>query len=292
MAVGGDAPVLLHLRGHALAQIVKERREHEAQRVFRATAQLRGLVQREHGVGEHVALGVEFGILLNADGGLQLRKELLQMIHRLKLAEVGRGHVRLEQRLFRLAQNPLHAQVGHVHRRAQRTRLRLDLRAQPGCELRGPEGPQRVLHEGGRADAADDPPVQIRTPSMEVLHLAGEHVLNHGVDGEVPAQAGALRRQEGVNRHVEIGVPLPRAGLRAGHGDVDVAVAQSQHAEAGAPVVDLAQLGQQRAQFIGRDAVDLDVDVLAGDAHQAIAHEAAHVVGASARIRHQRCDVL
>ena len=243
MAVGGDAPVLLHLRGHALAQIVKERGQHEAQRVFRATAQLRGLVQREHGVGEHVALGVESGVLLHADGGLQLRKELLQVIHRLKLAEVDRGLLRLQEGLLRLAQNPLHAQVGHVHRRAQLPRLYFDLRAQTGCELCGPEGTQCVLDEGGGADAADDPPLKILPTAMEVLHLAGEHVLNHGVDGEVPAQTGALRRQKGIHGHVEVGVLFPGAGLGAGHGNVNVAVAQSQHAEARAPVVDLAQTG-------------------------------------------------
>ena len=291
VAVGGDAPVLLHLRSHALAQIVKERREHEAQRVFRATAQLRRLVQGQHGVGEHVALRVEFGVLLNANGGLQLREELLQVIHRLKLAEVDRGLLRLEQRLLRLAQNPLHAQVGHVHRRAQLSRLHFDLRTQPRCELCGPEDAQRVLHEGGGADAADDPLLQILPTAAKVLHLAGEHVLNHGVDGEIPAQAGALRRQGRIHGHVEVGVPVPGAGFRAGHGDVDVAVAQAQHAEAGAPVVDLAQIGQQRAQFGRRYAVDLNVGVLAGHAHQAIAHEAAHVVGASARSRNQRGDV-
>ena len=181
--------------------------------------------------------------------------------------------------------------MGHVHRRAQLPRLYFDLRAQTGCELCGPEGTQCVLDEGGGADAADDPPLQILPTAVEVLHLAGEHVLNHGVDGEVPAQTGALRRQEGIHGHVEVGVLFPGAGLGAGHGNVNVAVAQAQHAEARAPVVDLAQVGQQLAQSSGRDAVDLDVDVLARNAHQAVAHEAAHVIGASARVRHQRGDV-
>ena len=84
---------------------------------------------------------------------------------------------------------------------------------------------------------------------------------------------------------------FPGAGLGAGHGNVNVAVAQAQHAEACAPVIDLAQIGQQRAQSSGRDAVDLDVDVLARDAHQAVADKAAHVIGASARVRHQGGDV-
>ena len=102
VAVGGDAAVLLHLGGHALADVVSQRGEHEGQRPYAPVPQLCGLVQHQHGMLEHVALGVEFGILLKAYSLLHLGEEFLQVVHGLQLAEIDGGPLRLHQGLFRL----------------------------------------------------------------------------------------------------------------------------------------------------------------------------------------------
>ena len=78
------------------------------------------------------------------------------------------------------------------------------------------------------------------------------------------------------------------AALSPGHGYVQIAVAQPEHAKAGTLFQHLAMVGQHLAQLSGRNAVDLDIDVFALDARQSVAHRAAHIINRAAQRRHVR----
>ena len=116
--------------------------------------------------------------------------------------------------------------------------------------------------------------------------LAREHVHEHGVHGKIPAAAGFQRGKSGVHTDVEIRMARARARFAARHGNIEVRVFQRQHAKGRALFKDAPLFGEHRAQTPGRNAIDLDVDVLGIAAQQAVAHIAADKISAPARLRH------
>ena len=143
---------------------------------------------------------------------------------------------------------------------------------------------------------ADDLLLQIGPSAPEIQNFPGEGIQHHGVDGEIPAAGGVFIGKKGIHGHVEIPVAPAGAGFPAGHGDVQIRMPQAQHAEGRAPVVYLAKIGQHFPQLLGSQAVNFQIDVLTGKAHEPVPDVSAHKKGASAGGFHAlgnlHCQVL
>ena len=133
-------------------------------------------------------------------------------------------------------------------------------------------------------------PAEVLPAAEEVQHLTGEHVLHQGVDGEIPAAGGSLRPQPRVHLHGEVPVAPAHGSLPPWHGDVQSAACQSVDAKAGPHRPTAAHPVQHDLQLLGGDAVDLDIQILALPAQQAVPDAAAHIVDAAAQRLHLLCD--
>ena len=95
-----DSAPLLYLEGIPLAQVMTQRRQHEIQRLLRLFPQGCRLVQHQHGMVPHVALGVKTWILRNANQRLHLREPVVQLVHFPQHLEKHRRVLPFQQRLF------------------------------------------------------------------------------------------------------------------------------------------------------------------------------------------------
>ena len=95
-----DSASLLYLEGIPLAQVMAQRRQHEIQRLLCLFPQGCRLVQHQHGMIPHVPLGMEAGVLRNANQCLHLREPVVQLVHFPQHPEKHRRVLPFQQRLF------------------------------------------------------------------------------------------------------------------------------------------------------------------------------------------------
>ena len=268
MAVEGDPAVVLLRGAGGLGHVVEEGAERE-----RLGDARRELLEEQHGMHEHVALGVEVGRLgdaghgghLGQDGGEEPRVgQQLEARPRAALGQDARD----------LVPDALGRDVGDGRRRGRDRGARdgLDREAEAGGEAHGAQHAQAVLGDAraGVADRADDAGAQVRQPADEVDHLAAEGVEEEPVDGEVAALGVRTRRAEVDAR-------------RAAAVHVGVVRAEGRHLERH-PVLDHQDDAELRADrhgapeerlhgLRGRAGGDVEVERLAPE--ELIAHAAA-----------------
>ena len=120
--------------------------------------------------------------------------------------------------------------------------------------------------------------------------LAGQDILHHSVDGEIPPPGSSFCPDKGVDADVEILMSETPGGFFAGHGDIQIPAFQTENTEAFADGDPLSQTVQNPGQFSGGDAMDLHIDVLVLDVEQSIPDITAHVVGPSALFGNSLCN--
>ena len=130
----------------------------------------------------------------------------------------------------------------------------------------------------------DEAAAQILPSAEKVKDLAGQHVLHHGVHGEIPPPGGLFLPEKGIDGYREILMSPAGGALRAGHGDIELAVPQPHDAEARAHGQPLAQAVEDLLQRLHRNAVHLDVDILGLPAEKTVADISAHEKRAPARL--------
>ena len=136
---------------------------------------------------------------------------------------------------------------------------------------------------------AQNPPPQILPSPKGVQDFPGEHVLHHGIDGEIPAHCRLFDPQMGVGEHLKIPVSPPGGLLPAGHGNVQIIVLQTINAEAGPHFQPGAQAVQNGFQLRCGNAMHLNVHVLAFHAPQPVPDIAAHIVRPSPHLSRSLC---
>ena len=139
-------------------------------------------------------------------------------------------------------------------------------------ELDGPQHAQAVVAECPRVDGPQDAALEVRAAADRVDVFAGQRVPPDGIDREVAAAKRFLLGQERVAPHLESAVTGRHLGLAPGQRHVDVA--DLVDGEALADGLDRTHAGEQRAERGGRQAVDLEIDVLRLPPEQAIADPA------------------
>ena len=289
MSVGVDHPVN-DLRAYRLAQIVGQRGQHQRQRIVHPIAVVRRRVQHHHGMLPHIALSVVFGILLHANEGGKLAKPHIQLLHLAQHTEENAGLGRFEQRLFQFPLHPFPGQSGQLHAPTQRHCLRCHGKSEPGGKLRPTQYAQGVFSKACIVHMTQHAPFQIRLSAEGVEDLPGEHILHHGVNGEVPASGRPLHADKGVYIHGKIPVSPSQRPLPTGHGDVQRVPVQHIDAKAFSHAAAHAQSVQQPFQLPGGQSVDLHINILDLPTQQAIPDAAAHKVGPAALLLHQPRD--
>ncbi len=243
-----------------------------------ADADLREGVEARAGVIPDVALGMPFRILRHADHRVEFRVELRPTAG-LQDIQADRRLAAAEQELRPLLHQAFGRQVDLGERGTEGDGLRGDREFEARGELHRTEHAERVFGEL-IGDVAKTLSLKIGDAAPRVDHLARERVPHDRVEREVTAFRGVLRRHRRVGLHVEIRVLGARAVLTAGHRDVDREVLELRHAEGRADRDDAEFLAQGRFDLARAEAVDLDVDVEDGHAHQRVAHAAADEAGA------------
>jgi hypothetical protein len=116
-------------------------------------------------------------------------------------------------------------------------------------------------------------PAAMSPPVERIDVFVGERIPGNRVDREIAPARGVLNCHRWSAGNLEAAMSAPHLGLAAGQRHIDLG--DLVHREALADGVDGAEPLEERTQHAGRDAVDLDIDVLRGPAHQAIANPAA-----------------
>ena len=146
----------VEFRCGGLAEIVRQRSEHQPERAIGAVTVLCRRVQYEHRVRPDVALGVKARILRHADEVCNLGKPRAQLIHLAQRLEKHGRVIRLQQRLLQLQHHALRRERGEIHPAAEPHGLLRDAKAEAGSKLRGAQHAQRILGEGLVVHMAQD----------------------------------------------------------------------------------------------------------------------------------------
>ncbi len=253
------------------------------------------LLEHQHGVRPHVALGVELRRLADAmqpDGLGQHLGEQAGGVQKLE----GIAGVALGEHLRDLVADALGGDLMDVRCKGLNGREggRFDLVAKPSREAHSPQHAELVLGEAqvGLADGADGLCGEVGAASDEVEHGGrevagcgvGQRVEQHAVDGEVPAPHILLGRGGEVD-----GIGPPSVAVRSvvaeggDLGDALAAVALRAHENDAEVRADGVGLREERLDDIRRRGGG-HVDVLGREAEQQVAHGAAGEVGLMARL--------
>ena len=166
---------------------------------------------------------------------------------------------------------PLPRQLVLRHRPARRHRVRGGAQVEACGELHGPKHPQRIFRKRRRR-VAQDPLLKIPLPAKRIKQFPGQRVIGHGVDREIATSGGLL------DGHVRIGedleTPMSQPGLRLStrEGDIDRKALHLEDTERLTDAIHVEGTLDHRLDRSRSDAVDLDIEVLAGHLVAGIAH--------------------
>ena len=281
--------VRLLLRRGRLTDIVQQHREADDQvLIARAHALLREGVETKAGVRPGATLRMPLRILRYVDHRVQLRVEARPTAGPQEL-QAERGAATAEQQLRPLLHQALRGKVDLRERRAKGDGLRGHGELETGGELHRAQDAQRVFGElCGHVPQHLGLEVGAAAPGID--ELAGRGIPEDRVERKVAPLGGVFRRHRRVRLDLEIRMLHAGAVLAARHGDVDRQVLELGHAEGRADGHDpelAAQGGLDRART---QAVDLDVEIGDGHAHQSVAHatadEARAAPGGAEQLQH------
>ena len=233
---------------------------------------------------------MENRVLWDVHEGLELRIEA-QPAARPEERQAARGLHALQQELLPFAGEALARKRVLRHRGADGDEIRRGREERhPREELHGAQDAERVLGEVIR-DVAQDARAQVADAVPRIEDLERERVRHHRVDGKVASRGGLGGREPGIGGHREVAMSGAEAVLAARQGDVDVAVPELHDAERRADPVERPARRERGLEAIGRDAVDLQVEVVARAAEQRVADAAADEPRAPADRSDERCDL-
>ena len=128
--------------------------------------------------------------------------------------------------------------------------------------------------------------LQIPASSEEVQDLSAQDVLHHGIDGKITPPGCLFLPQKRIDKHRKILVPAAGCLFRPRHRDIQSVMPQPHHAEACSHGQALAETVQDAFQNRYRNAVNLQIDVLAFPAEQLIPDTTSYEVGPAAGTVH------
>ena len=161
----------------------------------------------------------------------------------------------------------------------------MQFKCKAGGKLSTAQYSQGILRKGMLVHVAQYPRRQIRLTVEMIDDLTAQCILHHRIDGEVPPPRRLPRADKGIHRHGEIPMTGARLPFTAGQGDVQRMVLQHIDAKAFAHLFAPSESVQNALQRRRRDAVHLNVDILAFRPHQPIPHTAADKVDSAAQRR-------
>src|SRR6185503_15390442 len=287
-------------RRRRLANVVADGAEHHRQllrpvEIVDARARLVDDLER---VYPDVALGMPLGLLRTSRERQQLGQQLRDHAEVQGEGESNR-RTRGKQQLFELAPDALRRQVVERDAATERSSGLVEREAEPGRELHRAEYAQAVVGEGFRIDHPQQALFEIAPAVEGIEELAGQRILRDGIDREIAAPRGF------VDRHLRIAgddeAAMAATGLRITPRQRDVETADLVDLKAFANRFDAPEPLEHAAQTIGRQAEDLEVDVVRFDscsiaqgngiaAKQPIAHPAADDERAAARVADRAGD--
>jgi len=147
-------------------------------------------------------------------------------------------------------------------RGAQACRCRIELKIESTGKLKGPKHAQGIFREGS-AGVTEEPVAQVGLPAMGINQLTGEGVEGHGVYGEIPPGECLGWLHEWIRPDFEPPVADPCLPVGARETDivVDSIPSEFDDPEALAHGIDIAKAGQSRRYSLGRNPVNLDIEV-------------------------------
>ncbi len=180
-----------------------------------------------------VALRVVVGRLVHAAHPIDLRQHHRQQAGLRQQLEAAAGTT-LGEDLHDLVADPLGRDVAERGRGGDDRRVggRVDPESEPGREAHGAQHSQAVLGDAGAGvpDGADHAGTQVGDAADEVVHLAGQRILEERVDGEV-APAGIVARGAEVHRARPPAVDVGVVGAEGGHLEARAVLDHEDHPE-------------------------------------------------------------
>ena len=190
-----------------------------------------------------------------------------------------------QQELLNLAQHALAGQIVERDAAAHARRALVHRQREARGELQGAQHAQAVVRKRPLVDHAEHATLEVAPAAERIEVLAGQRVVEHGVDGEIAPAARLLDGHERVAGDLEAAVAA--ADLRLAAGQRHVHAGDLVDGERLADGIDAADGPEQAAQPVRLDPVDLDVDVRRRDPEQPVAHPAAGDERAAARVAHR-----
>ena len=234
------------------------------------------------------------GILRDPDGLLDLPEPRTELAAAPEHLKKHRRLGALQESFFHFALDPLHGKAADIDGPHEIHGLLRHAEAQAGRKLRRPKHPQRILRKTHRIHVPDDALPDVLPAAEMIDDLTAQNILHERVHGEVPAAGRRLSANERVHVHLEIPVAAAHRPLPSGERHIDVEAFERIYAEAGAKSQRLAEVFQQLEELLRLHPVDLDVDVRGAEIalKHPVADEAAHIICASAPLRHAGGDLL
>ena len=261
--------------GWRLAEIVADRPEHDGDllRMGKVVDARARLVDHHQRMDPDVPFRMPLGLLRTADERFQLREQRVDDAEAQGQLEPDGRPPRLEEELFEFPPDPLRREIIERDPPAERFGRRVQRELEPGRELDRAQHTQAVLPERGGIHRPEYAPFDVAAAVEGVLIGVGERIPRDRVDREVAAAGGFTRRQLRIPVNVEPFVPAPHLRLAARERDVEAG--HLEDGEALADRVHRPEPREQRAQFGGGYAIDLEVHVLRLAPHETVADPAA-----------------